>query len=76
MSPEVPHLIAMQPDKNTIRGLLRNSVFSYRPNLRCDLGTWAQESLQAVVLAARAARHVVSKALTSNVDDELMLLSG
>jgi hypothetical protein len=51
-------------------------VFSYRPNLRCDLGTWVQESLQAVVLAARAARHVVSKALTSNVDDELMLLSG
>jgi hypothetical protein len=41
MRREVPGRIAMQPEKNFIRGLLGNYVFSDRPNLRCDLGSRA-----------------------------------
>jgi hypothetical protein len=41
MRREVPGRIAMKPDKNFIRGLLGNYVFSDRPNLRCDLGSGA-----------------------------------
>jgi hypothetical protein len=37
MRREVPGRFAMKPDKNFIRGLLVNYVFSDRPNLRCDL---------------------------------------
>jgi hypothetical protein len=39
---KVPRHIAMQPDKNSIRGLhvSGNSVFSARPNSQCDLGGW------------------------------------
>ena len=36
-----PGRIAMQPDKNPIRGLLGNYVISGRPNLRRDLGSGA-----------------------------------
>jgi hypothetical protein len=41
MRREVPGRIAMQPEKNPIRGLLGNYVFSDRPNLQCDLGSGA-----------------------------------
>jgi hypothetical protein len=37
----VPGRIAMEPDKNFIRGLVGTYVFSDRPNLRCDSGSGA-----------------------------------
>jgi hypothetical protein len=37
----VPGRIAMQPEKNPIRGFWGNYVFSDRQNLRCGLGSGA-----------------------------------